>query len=802
MSPEGTDIAPLGERLKAMSTEVAEAVVTVTRTVRRPTDLIRLAITAVVATALLGVGVLATRTTAGIDADLERASEELPNVFTLLFGVVSGFSALVVPIVAIVVLLARREGREILEALIGGATASLAVYGAGLLVTTVNQPRLTQALTGSPFEDSPFIFSPVLAALVAFITVSRISERSPWQWLSGGAIGITAIANVVAGGTTTIGQLLSILIGYGTGLALRYGFGIRSTEPSVNQLLAALNDAGVDVNSLERIGSAVGGARYLAVGPNQRVGLLVLNRDLEGAGLFSTAWRTIRLQDGVATTSLGMRKRIENLTLVSLAASQAGVAVPKVRATLDVNQTSLLCATDWLEGRAFAEETELSDQDLVAAIRAVQKLHDSDIAHRALSADHIVKANDGQIILVGLEYGSIAASELAVRLDNAELLVTLALLTDPQRVVRAARSAMSSKQLLATIGVMQVFAMSRGTRAMAKGRRDVVTQLRSEIAATAPSIEVQEVNLQRIKPRTAILVGLSVVAAYVVLPQLAQLNLAEIFRQANTGWVMVAIGASVLSYPASALSLKAFVLRRVSWLRTIMSQFATTFAALLSPPTLGTVAINGRFLQKAGLSMPVAGATIATSQLVAFVVHISLMVVVGVAAGTSRTFSFNPSEQAVLIVMLVAIGLVGLVSLPPIRKRIVARAKPVISQIGPQLALLGEQPWRFVVGAAGAVGLNAARSVALIASVLAFGGDASWLAVVFVYLAGATIGQAAPTPGGIGAVEAALAAGLIAVGLDSAVAISAALLYRIATFWLPILPGWFSFWWLQKHNAL
>jgi uncharacterized protein (TIRG00374 family) len=92
--------------------------------------------------------------------------------------------------------------------------------------------------------------------------------------------------------------------------------------------------------------------------------------------------------------------------------------------------------------------------------------------------------------------------------------------------------------------------------------------------------------------------------------------------------------------------------------------------------------------------------------------------------------------------------------------------------------------------------------MALIATVLAFSGDASWLAVVFVYLAGATIGQAAPTPGGIGAVEAALAAGLIAVGLDSTTAISAALLYRIATFWLPILPGWASFWWLQRKHAL
>ena len=71
-----------------------------------------------------------------------------------------------------------------------------------------------------------------------------------------------------------------------------------------------------------------------------------------------------------------------------------------------------------------------------------------------------------------------------------------------------------------------------------------------------------------------------------------------------------------------------------------------------------------------------------------------------------------------------------------------------------------------------------------------------------VYLAGATIGQAAPTPGGLGAVEAALAAGLTAAGLDAGLAVSAVLLYRLLTFWLPTLPGYWSFNYLTKKNLL
>jgi Lysylphosphatidylglycerol synthase TM region len=47
-----------------------------------------------------------------------------------------------------------------------------------------------------------------------------------------------------------------------------------------------------------------------------------------------------------------------------------------------------------------------------------------------------------------------------------------------------------------------------------------------------------------------------------------------------------------------------------------------------------------------------------------------------------------------------------------------------------------------------------------------------------------------PTPGGLGAIEAALVAGLTGVGMQPGPAVSAVLLYRLATYWLPVLPGW------------
>jgi undecaprenyl-diphosphatase len=67
------------------------------------------------------------------------------------------------------------------------------------------------------------------------------------------------------------------------------------------------------------------------------------------------------------------------------------------------------------------------------------------------------------------------------------------------------------------------------------------------------------------------------------------------------------------------------------------------------------------------------------------------------------------------------------------------------------------------------------------------------------FLVGSAVSQAAPTPGGLGAVEAALVDGLVAARLDNSVAVPSVFLYRLFTFWIPVLPGWLSFTWLQRN---
>ena len=64
------------------------------------------------------------------------------------------------------------------------------------------------------------------------------------------------------------------------------------------------------------------------------------------------------------------------------------------------------------------------------------------------------------------------------------------------------------------------------------------------------------------------------------------------------------------------------------------------------------------------------------------------------------------------------------------------------------------------------------------------------------------LAQAGLAVGGLGAMEAALVAGLTGFGVDSGIAVAAVLSYRLVTYLLPILPGWLSFHSLERHNLI
>ena len=194
-------------------------------------------------------------------------------------------------------------------------------------------------------------------------------------------------------------------------------------------------------------------------------------------------------------------------------------------------------------------------------------------------------------------------------------------------------------------------------------------------------------------------------------------------------------------------------------------------------------------------------ATVGVWQAMAFVVHIVMLVLFGVIAGTRAETSFDPPQGAILGAVLLILVAAVVISLPWGRRVVVSRITDVAGRVIPALVAVAQRPAKLAEG----IGGNIAAEPGLLRC-------AGGLRTGLRRRAGlarhrrrlprraARSARSLRRPVGSGAVEAALAAGLTAAGLDGTTAVSAVLLFRVVTYWLPVAPGWVAFQYLQRRR--
>ena len=138
-------------------------------------------------------------------------------------------------------------------------------------------------------------------------------------------------------------------------------------------------------------------------------------------------------------------------------------------------------------------------------------------------------------------------------------------------------------------------------------------------------------------------------------------------------------------------------------------------------------------------------------------------------------------------------AIVGIVlATRPGRRFAAGKLIPGLTSAAASLRRVAQKPGKMIMLFGGSALITLAYIGALAASIQAFGGGPGIILIGAVYLGAAALAAAAPSPGGLGAIEAALVAGLTGVGMAAGPAVSAVLLYRLATYWLPVAPGWLS----------
>lgn len=325
-----------------------------------------------------------------------------------------------------------------------------------------------------------------------------------------------------------------------------------------------------------------------------------------------------------------------------------------------------------------------------------------------------------------------------------------------------------------------------------------------QVLLIRPQADVEPARLERIRPRTLVSFIAAAFAAYYLLTQVADLDFATILGEAQWGWVGAAFAFSVLSYFAAAMSLLGFVPERVPFLRTVLAQVAGSFVKLVAPAAVGGVALNARFLQRAGVRPGLAVASVGASQLFGLASHIVLLLSFGYLTGTEKTPEMTPSRAVIAGLLTVAVLVLVVTAVPFLRKFVVTRVRALFAGVVPRMLDVLQRPQKLLTGIGGMLLLTGCFVMCLDASIRAFGGGEtiSYASIAVVFLAGNALGSAAPTPGGMGAVDATLTLGLVAAGLDKQLALSAVLLFRTMTFWLPVLPGWISFNFLTRKQAI
>ncbi|MCB0917116.1 MAG: flippase-like domain-containing protein [Actinobacteria bacterium] len=770
----------------------------VVKKVRRPLDLLRMIVALLGSAGVLAIAYYATATTAGIGEDIGEASGKLPTAVQFALALIAGIGIIAIPVATSINLLLRRRPRQLIDSYVSLLLAVVLLIVGAELLRAFGSDQLRAAVGA---DGDTVVFSPLLGGLLAFSTTARLMSRS-FSALMTFLVLFSLVVIEVLGNSTLASIGVSLLVGWAIGLAVRYIFGTTTTRPSGMQVAQTLHKAHLPVTVLRAQETTRVGRRYSAIqrdGPELEI--LVLDRDLEGSGLWSAFWSTLRLRES-SNTAFNMRRSMDQRTLMAYAATIDDIPAPRLLAVREIGPDSSLLAYERILGERLSRLTadDLDDRALDSAWSALQKMQASAVAHRRISPDNLCLTVDGDIALLGFGSGNVAASDLVQRMDVAAMLCSLAMVVGPDRALASGTRCLGADGLLAALPVLQPVALPVETRRALRKHKKLLVTLRDQLLETVPDGEVEQIKLERIRPRTVVMAVLLGIAAYFVVPQLLEANLVTVFTTLDWWWALVALGASIITYPAAAWSISGFVPEKLKLLPTALAQLAGDFVTLITPPTLGAVAINLRYLQKVGIHPALATASIGVAQVGAFGVHTLLLIAFGLVAGTGSDFDFHiPTFVFFIVGALVVVAAVALL-FPQVRRRVVGPIGPLLKQVGPRLLTVAQTPMKLVEGFGGMLLLNAGYIACLIACCHAFGDAPGAAAIAVVYLTGSVVGQAAPTPGGLGAVELAMSAGLTAAGMDSGLAVSAVLLYRIITFWLPVLPGWLALNWLTKHK--
>ena len=786
---------------------------------RRPTDVVLLIVS------LLGVVVLsffAPGPTA-VDGTVSDLVSELPGLFgwfwEISFDLLFGWTALLL----LFALFAKGRKRLFLTELVAGALALALSLVAGEVAGT----DWPSSLKGIGASHAPPVYLAIRLAIATAIVVMASPHMSrPIRFLGRWIVTVGAIAGVALGVTLPIGMLAGLLIGLGSGAILHLVLGSPAGRLTLEQIATALSDLGVEASDLRHAPlEPTGVALVEAVAPDGKQLLVkVYGRDAWDGQFLASLWTSLWNRGERPSLGFSRLRQVEHEAFVTLLAERGGVSVlPIVAAGMATQRDAVLVTESTGRGLGSFGQHEVSD-DLVEGLwRAVLALHELGVAHGQLDGDRLVIRPDGSAAIGDFGGARVAASGGAMMADRAQVLVTTALVVGTDRAVATATSVLGNDALANVLPYLQPAVLDRDTRRSVRDRDwdlDDLMQRATEVTGTeAPELE----QLRRVSGKQIAIVALVAFLAYGLISALAGIgieNLWDELKSADMVWIVTALLLAPLSQIPQAFSTMGASVRDLLFAPVLMLQYAVQFIQLAVPSSAARVALEVRFFQRQGVETGGALSIGLIDSVSGFVIQIALILIItlsGLASldlstGSSSSSSSDSSSSGPNLLLLAA----GLIVLGALIAWLIPRYRNKIKEAIPRyrVAIRAQM-------ASGAQALRVLRSPSKVAMLFlgnltaqlmlamilgiclrAFGERASFAGLVLVNTFVALFAGFMPVPGGMGVSEAALTAGLVALGVPNAAAMSTAIAYRMATFYLPPIWGSVATRWLKRHSYL
>ena len=532
-----------------------------------------------------------------------------------------------------------------------------------------------------------------------------------------------------------------------------------------------------------------------------RYDVTVLDTDRQVAGFISTLWDRIRIKGLSSEQGLSVRSAAEHAALMALEARRAHVRTPAPFGMAEADESVLLVTDHVVDARALGSLGSVSNDILGQLWDQLGRAHAAGLAHRAIDSSTVVVDSASRVWLLDWDSGETISSELSRRVDLAQALALTASVVGVDRAIAAASRSLTTPQLASIAPMLQRVVLPAATRDALGRRGRLLQELRDALVDLTPTAHAEPARLARFSPRTVIMAIVGLVALWTLLARLNFEQISTAVATANVWWILAALIFSLMTYVGAALALVAFSPVRLSVWRSTEVHLASSVVALVAPAGVGGAAINLRFLNRRGVPTPISVATVALVQVVQFLATVVLLIVLAAMTGQSTGLTL-PSDWLVLG----AVGLVAVIGsalfVPRVRTWVWDKVEPTYRQVWPRLVWIMSNPLRLALGAGGTLLLSLSYVLSFSASLWAFGYTLPFSVLAITYLASNTVGSVVPSPGGIGPVEIALTAGLVTAGIPSGVALSAAIVYRLVTFWAPIPVGWLSLQRLQRAGDL